>query len=71
MPVDEAYKMLKATPASTWDSIEQIRRLLIQQSHPSRVASLSAARRAQVQAEAKRVNAAYAVLGNARAGVAD
>ena len=67
-PVDEAYKVLKATRGSTWESIERTRRQLVQQAHPSRVALLSAEKRAQAQAEAKRVNAAYAVLQATRAG---
>ena len=39
--VDDAYRLLKATPTSTWESIEQTRRQMVQQAHPSRVASLS------------------------------
>ena len=66
MPLEDAYKLLKATPASTWESIEQSRRLLVQQAHPSRVASLSAEKRAQAQADAARVNAAYLRLSAVR-----
>jgi hypothetical protein len=65
-PVDEAYKLLKATPASTWESIEQTRRLLVQQAHPSRVTLLSAEKCAQARAEAARVNGAYLSLAVAR-----
>lgn len=68
MPLDDAYKALKATPGSTWESIEQTRCTLVQQSHPSRSKSLSAEKRAQVLAEASRVNAAYATLSRARCG---
>lgn len=70
MPVSEAYKMLKATPGSTWDSIEQTRRSLVDQSHPSRMASLSIEKRRQVQVDAKRVNDAYAILWRIRAEMA-
>jgi len=70
MPISVAYKVLKATPGSTWDSIEQTRRKLVQLSHPSSVASLTAEERKQVQEEAKRVNTAYAVLWRNRAGAA-
>ncbi len=66
IPAADAYKLLKATPSSTWDSIEQARRLLVQQAHPSRVAALSAEKRAQVEAEALRVNAAYLTLSALR-----
>ena len=68
MPLDDAYKALKATPGATWDSIEQTRRTLVQQSHPSRWKALSAEKRAQVLAEANQVNAAYARLSRARCG---
>ena len=66
MPIEDAYKLLKATAGSTWESIEQTRRQLVQQAHPTRVKSLSPDRRTQVTAEAKRVNAAYAALSQAR-----
>lgn len=68
MPLDDAYKVLKATPGATWDSIEQTRRTLVQQSHPSRLKALNAEKRAQGLAEANRVNAAYAALSQARCG---
>lgn len=66
MPIEDAYKLLKATVGSTWESIEQTRRQLVQQSHPARVRSMSPERRAQALAEAKRVNAAYGVLSRTR-----
>lgn len=68
MPAEDAYKLLKATAGSTWESIEETRRQLVQQAHPSRVKSLSPERRAQSLADARRVNAAYAVLSIQRAG---
>lgn len=68
MPLEEAYKVLKATPGATWDSIEQTRRTLVNQLHPSRWKPLSAEKRAQVLAEAKRINAAYAALSLTRCG---
>lgn len=68
MPLEEAYKALKATPGATWESIEQTRRTLVHQSHPSRWKALSAEKRAQALAEAKRVNAAYAVLSEIHCG---
>ena len=66
IPVDDAYKVLKATPASPWESIEQTRNLLVLQAHPSRVASLSTEKRAQAQTEAAGVNAAYLRLSAVR-----
>ena len=68
MPLDEAYKVMKATLGATWESIEQTRRTLVQQSHPSRWKKLSAEKRAQTLTEARRVNAAYAALSQAHWG---
>ena len=68
MPLEEAHKILKATPGATWESIEQMRRTLAQQSHPSRWKNLTANERAQTLTEAERVNAAYAALSQARCG---
>jgi curved DNA-binding protein CbpA len=66
MPLEEAYKVLKATPGATWNSIEQTRRTLVNQLHPSRWKPLSTEKRAQALAEAKRINAAYAALSQTR-----
>lgn len=68
MSLEDAHKFLKATPGATWESIEQTRRTLVQQSHPSRWKTLSTEKRAQALAEAKQVNAAYATLSQARCG---
>lgn len=68
MPLEDAYKVLNATPGVSWESLEQTRRTLVQQSHPSRGKALSAEKRAQALAEASRVNAAYATLSLARCG---
>lgn len=66
MPLEEAYKVLNATPGATWESIERTRRTLVQQSHPSQRETLSAKKRAEALAKAKRVNAAFAVLSQTR-----
>jgi DnaJ-domain-containing protein 1 len=66
MPLEDAYKVLKTTAASTWESIEQTRRQMVQQSHPAHLKSMSAEHRNQALAEAKRVNAAYTALSQAR-----
>ena len=62
----DAYKKLKATPGTSWESIEQTRRQLVQASSPSRTASLSSEKRTELQADAKQINAAYAVLCRVR-----
>jgi hypothetical protein len=67
-PLEDAYKALKSTPGGTWESIEQTRRTLVQQSHPSSSKSLSAEKSAQALAEARQVNLAYATLSYARCG---
>jgi hypothetical protein len=64
--LEEAHKILKTTPTSTWQSIEQNRRQLVQQSHPARIRSMSAEKRNQVIADAKRINAAYATIQRTR-----
>jgi hypothetical protein len=66
MPLDDAYKVLTATPGATWESIEHTRRTLVQQSHPVRCKTLNAEKHAQTLTEARRVNAAYAALSQAR-----
>lgn len=66
MPLEDAYKLLKATPGSTWESIEQTRRLLVMASHPEKLKGLAEGKRGHALADASRVNAAYAVLSQAR-----
>jgi hypothetical protein len=66
MPLEDAYKLLKATPGSTWEAIEQTRRLLVQTSHPETLRNHSESKRSQALEEANRVNAAYAALSQAR-----
>lgn len=68
MPLEDAYKLLKTTAGSTWESIEETRRRLVQQSHPVRLKSMSADRRVQAISEATLVNAAYSALFRARCG---
>ena len=66
MPLDEAYKVLRVTSGTPWDQVEQARSKLVQRSHPDALAALSADKRAAIQSEAKRANAAYAALSQAR-----
>jgi DnaJ-domain-containing protein 1 len=68
MPLEDAYKVLKTNAGASWESIEQTRRLLVQQSHPSILRPLSDVKRAQVLANAGCVNAAYAALLAVRCG---
>lgn len=67
MTADDACRLLKVSASSPWQEVEQARRNLVQLAHPDRVVDLALERRDQVRAEAKRVNAAYAVLSAVRA----
>jgi hypothetical protein len=62
----EAYKVLKVPTGSPWGLVERTRRQLVQQSHPSRMESLSAEERLRALAEARHVNAAYEALSQAQ-----
>lgn len=66
MSAADAYKVLKATSCSTWETIEQTRREVVQQAYPERVATLTPELRATARTEAKKANAAYAILGQLR-----
>lgn len=68
MSIEDAYRLLKVTAGSTWESIEQARRQLVQHSNPVRLKAMNPDRRAQVLSEAERVNAAYTALSQARCG---
>lgn len=68
MPLGEAYKVLRTTPGATWESIEQTRRTVVQQSSPLRTGSMSQDKRSQLLAEARRTNEAHATLSRHRTG---
>jgi hypothetical protein len=62
----DAYKLFKATPASSWASIEQARRLAVQAASPTRLSSLPETQQNSARDEARMLNAAYEVLAHAR-----
>jgi hypothetical protein len=66
MALDEAYKILRVTAGASWAEVEQSRSKIVQRAHPDTVAELSAEKRTSAQIEAKRANAAYSVLLEAR-----
>jgi hypothetical protein len=66
MPLDDAYKVLKTAPGTTWESIERTRRLLVQQSSPLRTSTMGVDKRARALAEARRINEAYMALFTGR-----
>lgn len=60
--VEQAYRILKVTPATSWDAIEFSRRQLVARAQPDRVAKLEPAKRQALQDEARIVNIAYKTL---------
>lgn len=63
IPLSDAYKLLKANSGSSWESIELMRRQLVQRASPAVAASQH---KQGLQEEADRVNAAYKVILAAR-----
>lgn len=63
IPLSEAYRLLKANPGSSWESIELVRQQLVQRASPV-VASTE--QQLRLQEEANRINAAYKVIVAAR-----
>jgi DnaJ-domain-containing protein 1 len=66
LTLDAAYKLLKATPNTSWEEVERIRQQLVLQAHPDKLATLSPEARGQAKGAAKEVNAAYMLLLAAR-----
>lgn len=64
---DDACRLLKVTVGVPWQEVELSRRKLVLLSHPRRVVGMAAERQEAIRDEARRVNAAYAVLSAARA----
>lgn len=66
LSLDDACKLLKVTLTSPWQEVELARRRLVLLSHPRHVVGMVPERQESVRDEARRVNAAYAVLSAAR-----
>lgn len=66
LSVEDAYKVLKATPGSTWEAIEHTRRQVVQQSNPDVLTLLREEARTLLIEQAQRANSAYEVLRLAR-----
>lgn len=66
MSVEDAYRVLKATPASGWESIEVARRESVQCSSPVNIKLLDDASRSEFLTGARRANQAYLILCDAR-----
>lgn len=63
IPLSEAYRLLKANPGSSWDSIELVRQQLVQRASP---AVATREQQARLQEESNRINAAYKAIVVAR-----
>ncbi len=66
MSVSEAYQRLQAAPSTSWETIEETRQRVVQQSHPENLAKVSEKKRVELVIEAKRANLAYEVIRKER-----
>lgn len=62
LSVEEAYKVLRVTPNSSWDEIENARRQLVDKARPDRLQNVSGDKRAVILQEARMANVAHQVL---------
>ena len=65
MSLSDAYKALKATPGSSWESIELTRRQLVKRASPAVALD---DKRQQLQRDAENINSAYQVIALDRIG---
>lgn len=66
LTLEEAYRVFEAGENTPWEQIERVRRKLIQQYHPDKVAALGPKLREVAEAEGKRINRAFDLLRTAR-----
>lgn len=66
MRVSEAYQRLQATPSTSWETLEETRQRIVQQSHPENLAKVSEKKRIELITEAKLANLAYEVIRTER-----
>jgi DnaJ-domain-containing protein 1 len=66
LSAEAAYQLYKATPTTPWETVENLRRQLVDAAHPAQLAALAPEKRAQVREAASRANAAYALLHSLR-----
>lgn len=62
LTLTEALSLLKTTLGATWESVEQTRRAAVQSASPTRTGALTAMQLEAALANARRINAAYAVI---------
>lgn len=66
LTLSEAYQIFGANADTSWETIEQTRRRLIQQYHPDKVAALGPKLRAVAEFEGKRINVAFNIIRKSR-----
>ena len=66
MTLEDALKVLKITSGASWEAVESSRRQVVNHARPDRLATLSEEKRSILKEEARRANAAYFVLLQAR-----
>jgi DnaJ-domain-containing protein 1 len=64
--LEDAYRLFNADPGTPWEDIELVRRRLIQQYHPDKVAALGPKLREVAEIEGKRINIAFALIRQVR-----
>lgn len=66
MSTEQAYRLLKVSSTSSWESVESARRDLVSRAQPDKVAGLPPDKRKALQEETRLVNLAYKQLMLAR-----
>jgi DnaJ-domain-containing protein 1 len=66
LSLEDAYRLFDADKGTAWESIEQMRRRLLQQYHPDKVAALGPKLRVVAEAEGKRINVAFTMVRKSR-----
>jgi DnaJ-domain-containing protein 1 len=66
MTLEDALKVLKITSGASWEAVELSRREAVDRARPDRLTTLSEEKRSVLKEEARRSNAAYYVLLQAR-----
>jgi hypothetical protein len=69
LPLEDAYRILRVAPTSTWEVIELARRQLVQQASPIKTATMNVEKRSQLQEQAHRANLACHSIWRNRIGV--
>lgn len=66
MSLSDAYQRLEATSATVWETLEAVRRRIVEQSHPEALSAVSEKKRLAIVIDAKKANIAYEIIRIAR-----